>query len=156
MFKQGLYPHPAPIGYLDQGGGKPKIPDPVRGPLVRRAFDLYATGNFNLETLRDELTALGLRTRAGRPLSRSSLAHLLSNEFYAGIIAIDRTNEKYVGVHEPLIAPALFAAVASVLRGRKVHVGLKHYHPFRKLIRCASLPCQIQTRWLVHLALQSS
>jgi site-specific DNA recombinase len=137
-YKQGLYPHPAPIGYLDQGGGKPKIPDPVRGPLVRRAFDLYATGNFNLETLRRELTALGLRTRGGGQLSRSSLAHLLSNEFYTGIIAIDRTKETYVGVHEPLIAPALFAAVACVLRGRKVHVGLKHDHPFRKLIRCAS------------------
>src|SRR5712692_3807230 len=32
--KQGLYPLAAPIGYLDQGGGKPKIPDPVRAPFI--------------------------------------------------------------------------------------------------------------------------
>jgi len=28
--KQGFYPLKAPVGYLDQGSAKPKIPDPVR------------------------------------------------------------------------------------------------------------------------------
>src|SRR5437899_1697442 len=42
--RQGLYPRPAPPGYLDCGGGKPKEPDPVQAPLVRQAFELYATG----------------------------------------------------------------------------------------------------------------
>ena len=46
--KQGLYPLPAPIGYLDRGGGKPKEPDPARAPLVRVAFELYATADHNL------------------------------------------------------------------------------------------------------------
>src|SRR4029077_2705893 len=41
--KQGLYPLAAPIGYLDRGKGKPKEPDPAKAPLVRRAFELYAT-----------------------------------------------------------------------------------------------------------------
>src|SRR5437667_5746472 len=36
--KQGLFPLPAPIGYVDMGQGKPKEPDPVKSPLVRRAF----------------------------------------------------------------------------------------------------------------------
>ena len=49
--KQGLYPLPAPIRYLDRGRGKPKDPDPVHAPLVQRLFDLYATGRFNLEEL---------------------------------------------------------------------------------------------------------
>src|SRR4051812_29203581 len=29
--KQGLYPRPAPLGYLDQGPGKVKIIDPMKG-----------------------------------------------------------------------------------------------------------------------------
>ena len=41
--KQGFYPLGAPIGYLDQGKAKPKVPDPERAPLVRQAFELYAT-----------------------------------------------------------------------------------------------------------------
>ena len=36
--KQGLYPLPAPIGYLDQGGGVAKAIDPLRGPLITKAF----------------------------------------------------------------------------------------------------------------------
>src|SRR2546429_3593635 len=49
--KQGLYPLPAPLGYLDQGKGKPKELDPVRAPLVRKAFELYGSGRYNLDTL---------------------------------------------------------------------------------------------------------
>src|SRR5262245_62331103 len=38
--KQQLYPLPAPLGYLDMGGGKPKQPDPVKTPLIRQALEL--------------------------------------------------------------------------------------------------------------------
>lgn len=48
--KQGLYPLPARIGYLDQGRGLPKIPDPVMAPLVRKAFELYAPNNIHRGT----------------------------------------------------------------------------------------------------------
>src|SRR5664280_3420009 len=34
--KQGFLPSGAPVGYLDNGGGKPKTIDPVRGPLIRK------------------------------------------------------------------------------------------------------------------------
>ena len=57
--KQGLYPLPAPVGYLDQGKGKSKIIDPIMGPLVRKAFELYATGHYSFETLGNELYRLG-------------------------------------------------------------------------------------------------
>src|SRR5713226_4548043 len=53
--KQGFYPLRAPIGYLDQGKAKPKTLDPVKGPLVRKAFELYATARYSFETLREEL-----------------------------------------------------------------------------------------------------
>src|SRR5437879_8705467 len=38
--KQGLYPLPAPVGYLDMGKGKPKEVDLAKAPLVRKAFEL--------------------------------------------------------------------------------------------------------------------
>ena len=49
--KQGLFPWAAPIGYLDQGGGKAKIPDPKRAPMIRQAFELYATGQYSFRQL---------------------------------------------------------------------------------------------------------
>src|SRR5580704_8902876 len=63
--KQGLYPLRAPIGYVDQGKGKAKTIDPVTGSLVRKAFELYGTARYSLETLGRELYQLGLRNRNG-------------------------------------------------------------------------------------------
>src|SRR6266478_845464 len=63
--KQGLYPMPAPLGYLDMGGGRPKEIDADKAPLVRKAFELYATGRYNLHGLVEEMYRLGLRNRKG-------------------------------------------------------------------------------------------
>src|ERR1700685_4627630 len=46
--KQGVYPLPAPTGYLDRGAGRPKDIDPIMGPLVRYAFERYSANNIGL------------------------------------------------------------------------------------------------------------
>ncbi len=53
--KQGIYPLPAPLGYLDMGKAKPKELDPAKAPLVKKVFELYGTGQYNLEGLTDKL-----------------------------------------------------------------------------------------------------
>jgi DNA invertase Pin-like site-specific DNA recombinase len=90
--KQGLYPLPAPIGYLDRGGGKVKDIDPARAPLVRVAFELYASGTFNLERLGDELYRRGLRNRKGGRVTINGISQILNNPFYIGIIRLESTN----------------------------------------------------------------
>jgi hypothetical protein len=67
--KQGLYPRWSPVGYLDQGGGNVKIPNPVSAPLVRHALELYASGRYNLKQLREEMIQLGLRNKKGTQIS---------------------------------------------------------------------------------------
>src|SRR5439155_1782518 len=86
--KQGLYPLPAPLGYLDRGKGKLKESDPVRAPLVRRAFELYGSGQYNLDTLVDELFRLGLRNRRNGKVTRNGLSVILNNPFYIGLIRL--------------------------------------------------------------------
>lgn len=136
--KQGLYPLPAPVGYLDQGGGKPKVPDPDMAPIIRRTFELYATGRYNIIQLGEEAYRLGLRNRRGGRVVRSSLSTILNNEFYIGIISLKQTGERFTGAHEPLVSTKLFALVRELLHGRTVQRELKHHYLFRKLIRCAS------------------
>jgi site-specific DNA recombinase len=80
--RQGLYPLPAPVGYIDQGRGLPKLPDPAMAPLVQQAFRLYGTGQYNLFTLGTELHRLGLRNKRGGRVTRNGLSTLLNNEFY--------------------------------------------------------------------------
>ena len=71
--KQGLYPMPAPLGYVDVGKGHAKQPDPKAAPLVRTAFELYGSGRYNFRDLRQELNRMGLRGRSGRPIPMSSI-----------------------------------------------------------------------------------
>jgi DNA invertase Pin-like site-specific DNA recombinase len=135
--KQGLYPLPAPIGYLNCGPGKPKAIDPLQGPLVREAFEHYATGTVSLRTLAPDLEKKGLRNRDGGTVWITSLSLVLNNPFYYGLIRLPKTGEVFEGVHEPLISKSLFDKVQAVLR-RKVHRKLKVHAPlFRQLITCS-------------------
>ncbi len=134
--KQGIYPLGAPFGYLNQGGGKPKIPDPVRAPLIRLAFELYAGGRYSLGTLADELYRRGLRTKADTKFGVNRLSELLRRPFYIGIIRMKRSGETYPGIHEPIVSKSLFDRVQAMLSGKANTKAIKHDLLFRRLIRC--------------------
>jgi hypothetical protein len=136
--KQGFYPLRAPIGYLDNGSAKRKTIDPVRGPLVQKAFELYGTGQWSLPTLVEELYRRGLRNVNSGQVTIAGLHTLLRNPFYFGIMRIRASGETYQGNHEALISKNLFDRVQDILHGRvgtRVHV---HDFPFRRFIRCAA------------------
>lgn len=136
--KQGIYPNWAPLGYLDQGKGKPKIPDPATAPLIRYAFEEYASGRHSLKTIKADLTTKGLRTKGGRPLSRNGISMILNNPFYYGEIRIRKTNERFAGIHEPLISKSLFDRVQDALAGKRQRRIQKHAFVFSRLITCAT------------------
>lgn len=136
--KQGLYPMRAPLGYLNQGQGKPKVPDPAKAPLVKKAFELYTTGSYSLETLTEEMLLLGLRNRGGNPVSLNGLSTMLNNPFYVGLIKLKGTGETFAGIHQPIVSKSLFDRVQMILNGRTPVHALTHDLPFRKFMRCAA------------------
>lgn len=136
--KQGIYPLRAPLGYLDCGGGKVKVMDPTTGPLVRKAFELYATGGYTLEALSNELNRCGLRTKTGGEIGVTRLSDTLNNPFYTGIIRIKRTGETFSGIHEPLITQRLYDQVQRALRRNGNGRVLSHGFLFSRLFTCAS------------------
>lgn len=136
--KQGLYPFPAVVGYLDSGAGKPKRIDPIKAPFVKRGFELYATGEWGLESLNDELYKLGLTNKKDNKISINGLSKLLKNPFYIGLIKIERTGELFAGIHEPIITKRLFEQVQEVFQGKTTKKVRKHSFLFRKQIHCRS------------------
>lgn len=140
--RQGLCPRPAPLGYLNNGDGKPKTIDPIQGPIVRQAFELYATGRYSLIQLTDELYKLGLRTRVtrkqagGKRVGRSSVAAMLSNPFYIGVLHVKKGSRTFPGVHEPLISRKLFERVQDALSGKTQRKVYRHQFQFSRLITC--------------------
>jgi DNA invertase Pin-like site-specific DNA recombinase len=136
--KQGLYPLPAPLGYLDCGKGKRKEIDAEKAPLVANVFEIYATGNVNLKELVERTYELGLRNRRGGKVAKSSLADMLSNPFYIGIIRTKKSGEMFKGIHEPIVSKSVFDVVQAVLQGKSARRTYKHDYLFRRLLRCKS------------------
>ncbi len=134
--KQGFYPMPAPLGYLDTGAGKPKTPDPERAPLIKKAFELYATGQYSQVALGEELYRLGLRKKNGKRLDQNTLGRILRSPFYIGLIRIEKNSETYLGAHKPLISKNLFEQVQRVLSGNFTAARVTHDFPFRQLFWC--------------------
>ena len=136
QLNRGIYPFRAPIGYLDQGGGKPKAPDPKRAPLIQKAFELYGSGNHSLRSLLVELEHLGLRNGHGRPVSKCGLETILGNPFYCGLIRIRKTGATYQGAHQPLVSVSLFETVQEIRAGKAGKKVTRHNHTYRSLFRC--------------------
>jgi site-specific DNA recombinase len=134
--KQGLYPFPARVGYLDKGAGKPKELDQIQAPLVRQAFDLYSSGNIGLDALVEKMFEFGLRNKNNKKISRNGLVCILKNPFYTGIIKIDKTNELFIGQHTPIVSKRAFDDVQAVFSGKTNKKQIKHFFVFRKQITC--------------------
>lgn len=134
--KQGLYPMPAPIGYIDMGAAKPKVPDSVQGPLVRKAFELYATGRYSIVALVEKMHELGLRNKAGKKIPKNTMYDLLRNPFYTGLIRVRVKGELYRGQHVPVISQRLFDEVQDVLGGKKRGRKRSYQFTFRRLLVC--------------------
>ena len=135
--KQGIYPLGAPLGYSDRGKGKPKAIDPVKGPMVRLAFELYASGRYSLVELVEEMYRQGLRNRRGGRVTKNGLSTVLNNPFFCGTIWIRKTNERFQGIHTPLITASLFESVQYLLRGKTHTKAFRHDLIFRRLLTCA-------------------
>jgi site-specific DNA recombinase len=135
--KQGLYPIRAPIGYFDCGGGQAKTPDPKMAPLVREAFERYATGSVSQPRLVEEMYRRGLRNRGGRKVSLNGISTMLNNPFYMGLIRIKKTGQSFPGIHAPILSKPLFDNVQRVLNGKTVPRTHKHDFTFSRMIRCA-------------------
>ena len=137
----------AKLGYRNvreskPGGGEIRtvVVDDERAPFIRQAFELYASGDWTLQALADELTTRGLRTRPGRypagPVSINKLRSMLRDPYYLGKISYQ--GEIYDGRHEPLVAQELFDRVQQVAEARSARGQRqrKHHHYLKGSLWC--------------------
>lgn len=144
--KAGGTPRLAPLGYLNTGtiidGREVRtvILDPERAELVRCAFEAYATGDYSLVRLLDELTEKGLTTKPNRrcpphPLHLSKLHLLLQNPYYKGVVRY--RGVEYQGKHEPLVSADTFEQVQVILQShRNGEKQRTHNHYLRGTLFC--------------------
>jgi site-specific DNA recombinase len=134
--REGLVTWKAPLGYVDNGAGKKKTICPLKGPLVREAFTLYASGQYTLHMLADHLWKRGLRNQREGRLGVSGLGRILRNPFYIGIIFYQKRGTLLKGIHDPLISKTLFDEVGKRLQGKTAQKVKKHSFTYRRMFRC--------------------
>jgi site-specific DNA recombinase len=133
---QGFYPGRAPFGYRNNKDTRKIDLNPEKAAVVKRAFELYASGRFSLKTLAKEI-----RKEKGVSISRSQLGKMLTDTFYIG--RFDWAGKKYEGKHERLVDDQLFAEVQSILHGlNRGKYGTVEI-PFRGVLRCRYCGCMI-------------
>jgi site-specific DNA recombinase len=145
--ESGGTPFRPPIGYLSHReliAGRDirsVVLDPERAPLIRLAFELYATGQWTLHGLAGHLEEQGLRYRATRRLPERALAHnrihdLLRNPYYKGIVVWD--GRRYPGRHERLVRPETFDQVQILLAAARIGGDRPqiHEHYLRSTVVC--------------------
>ena len=142
--QNGIFPQWAPLGYLNDRVTRTITVDPHSGPLIRTAFELYATGTYTLKLLRDKVNALGLLGKKGRELSVSNYQYILRNPVYYGLIRF--SGELYEGKHDPLITKQLFDRCQEVMqrKSKPKHPGYKPFL-YRGMFRCGECGCFVTT-----------
>jgi site-specific DNA recombinase len=134
--EQGIYPGRAPFGYRNNRIERIIEIHPENSGIVRRIFELYATGQFSLITLRK-----AIREEFGKTINRSYLHTILTNPVYLG--TFEWGGQTYRGKHETFISQQLFENVQAVIRGHHKGKYRKHDLAFKGLLTCAHDDCSV-------------
>jgi site-specific DNA recombinase len=85
--RQGGWAHKVPVGYINNLKDHTIEIDPINGPLVKKAFELAASGQYSLRALCEKTYKLGLRgARSGKKYSKQSMERLLKHPIHYGYI----------------------------------------------------------------------
>ncbi len=110
-----------PLGYLRGENGAIEA-DPVVAPIVREAFQKYATGKHSLRQLAQWAERVGLLSAEGNRLDRDAVRKLLCNISYTGQVAYKRRHGGGViaeGNHPAIVDTELFETVQKTLISRR-------------------------------------
>jgi DNA invertase Pin-like site-specific DNA recombinase len=140
--RRGIWPNWAPLGYLNNYKEHNIYPDPEKAPFVRKIFELYATDNYTLSSMTEEIQRWGLKGSLGKPVRKSQVARLLRNPIYYGVFRFN--GELYEASHPPLISKKLFDSVQGILDNRhRNDKPTEVKYAFTGLMRCEYCGCAI-------------
>ena len=148
------------IGYLDNGSEN-KVFDPERASLIKRAFELYDTGDYSEIELMKWINEQGLTSKPRRrrrtpedilrgvevaekssiPISKSTMHVILTSQFYVG--KVHHKGDWIEGGHPPLIDEVLFWRVQQRLKENcvSIHYMEKLMFSYRRLVKCSCGRC---------------
>ena len=142
--RNGIWPAYAPLGYINDKEKRCIVMDKPKAKLIKKAFELYASGEYPLSEIRKRINIVGLVGKKGKLLSVSNYQYMLKNPIYYGVIRYN--GEFYDGKHEPIITKKLFDTVQEVMKRKSKPKGRRlKYYVYRGFFRCGECGCFITT-----------
>ena len=86
--RRGEWLTKAPFGYTNNPKTRKIEPDPAKSKIIVRAFEEFSTGKYTFESLAKFLAELGITTKCGTPLAKTSVQRTLTNQAYLGLVNI--------------------------------------------------------------------
>ncbi len=133
--RRGEYPGIAPTGYLNDLRTRTIVKDSKKFHLVKKLFELYATGNYSLKDLEKLSISLGLVSQRKRKgFCVAVVQRMLQNKFYIGLFT--HKGELYEGKHKPMITKKLFDKVQMIMKEKsRPHKRHGKFYAFRGLLK---------------------
>jgi site-specific DNA recombinase len=127
-----------PYGYTRDKDTKLLAPDPVKAPVVRRIFHLYADRKLGTTAIARTLEAEAAPPPRKQGWSPNALQLILANPAYKGLVRWN--GETHPGLHEPLVDDDTFDKAQEILRRRGEDASLRRGNPsdflLSGLVRC--------------------
>lgn len=145
--RRGEFPGKAHIGYKNvtlQDKTKDIIVDQERGFLIKKTFELYATGKFSMKSLAEEMNERGLRNYpSNKEMTISQIHKILRDDFYYGRMLWK--GKLHPHKYESIIPKYLFDQVQEVIDSfnRQNFKRTNKPYVFRGMIRCKDCGCVI-------------
>ena len=114
--REGYFPGLAPLGYINNPATKKISVHHKNAKIIKKLFEIYATGNSTIEKLTEVLEKNGIKTKKNCRVNISRITFILGNPIYYGHFRYAK--EIYEGKHEPIITKELFDRVNTILRRR--------------------------------------
>lgn len=153
--ENGSWPFPAPLGYLKvpQPDGRVRvIHDPETALLIKQAFELFATGRYDRAEVLRTISAAGLRTKKGKPLTAQTFHKMLRNPIYSGKLVVGRWETDCRAAFDAIVSKQTFAMVQAILDGKRPSATLRRRDlhpdfPLRHFVSCGACTRPLTASW---------
>lgn len=140
--EMGLWPGPAPTGYLKEKRIDMKCQayiDPDRGHVIKQIFEKVGYQKWSGRKVYHWLKFdLNFKTAGNKNLTLGNIYLILRNEFYYGVFEYPKKSGNwYTGKHIPLISKELFEEVQTQVQGGAISLRTESKEfAFTKLMTC--------------------
>ena len=116
--------------------------DPLLSPLIKKLFELYATGQYTMNRLREMADTWGLfGERSKRKLSKQTIQRILTNPLYYGAILFKGVKYEPEELpcetrHDPIISRELYYKAQEVMTNKGKVIKTKEFYPYSVFLKC--------------------